>query len=75
MYAHSLQGKKGFTLFHTSEFNLKLHLNYCNPEIREKEDNLIFRIKTRTIPMVVTIEYKKKKLPELLSIRHSYVKH
>jgi hypothetical protein len=59
MYAHSLQGKKRFTHFHTSEFNLKLYLNYCNPEIREMEDNLIFRIKTRTISMVVTIEYKK----------------
>jgi len=60
MYARSLQGKKGFTHFHIFEFNLKLYLNYCNPEIREKEDNLIFRIKTGTIPMVVTIEYKKK---------------
>jgi hypothetical protein len=63
MYARSLQGKKRLTHFHISEFNLKLYLNYCNPEIREKEDNnLIFRIKTGTIPMVVTIEYTHKKV-------------
>jgi len=37
---------------------LKLYLNYCNPQSREKEENnLIFGIKTGTIPMVVTIEY------------------
>jgi hypothetical protein len=61
MYAQSSQDKKRFAHFHISEFNLKLYSNYYDPEIREKKyNNLIFRIRTGTILMVVAIEYIKK---------------
>ena len=77
MCAHSLQGKKRFIHFNIYELNLKLYLNYCNPEIRGKdEDNLIFRTETGNIPKVVTIEHTQKKtLLELRNVRRSYVKH
>lgn len=74
MYAHSIQDKKRFTHFNISEFNFKLCLNYCNPEIREKKDDNL-QNQNRNHSYVCHNQIQNKKLLELRNIRWSYVKH